>query len=195
MCKLLLGKGARVHDSANAPSGHLAIEVDEYGVATEDKDTGSMAFTTPADPHSEDAPLHVKEAAGAGSSAGQPASSSAGAPATDNAHAYMMSQDTKGICFSINEETLAFAIQSLVNNTLNTWHRRNTSYGNVRAPADPDFALRNLQANVDRANARSAARAPAGEDDAAEKFDIFSSSSGSAAQHGTGIWTPPSLEH
>eukprot|EP00959_Pyramimonas_sp_CCMP1952_P132960 2779721-Pyramimonas_sp.AAC.1 len=34
----------------------------------------------------------------------------------------------------------------------------------------------------------------AGADDAAEKLDIFTSSSGSAA-HGTGIWTLPSLEN
>eukprot|EP00959_Pyramimonas_sp_CCMP1952_P157057 3284337-Pyramimonas_sp.AAC.1 len=59
-----------------------------------------------------------------------------------------MSQDTKGMCFSTNEEKLAFTIQSLVNNTLITWHRRNTSYGNAPTPADQDFALRNLQAKV-----------------------------------------------
>eukprot|EP00959_Pyramimonas_sp_CCMP1952_P376881 7893965-Pyramimonas_sp.AAC.1 len=44
-----------------------------------------------------------------------------------------MSQDTKGIGFSINEETLAFAIQSLVNNTLRTWRRRNKSFGTTPA--------------------------------------------------------------
>eukprot|EP00959_Pyramimonas_sp_CCMP1952_P092070 1927001-Pyramimonas_sp.AAC.1 len=37
-----------------------------------------------------------------------------------NAHAYMMSQDAKGISFSIDEETLAFMIQSVVNNTMET---------------------------------------------------------------------------
>eukprot|EP00959_Pyramimonas_sp_CCMP1952_P298425 6242054-Pyramimonas_sp.AAC.1 len=37
MHELLLGKGARVFDFLKTPSGHLAIEVDEYGAATEDK--------------------------------------------------------------------------------------------------------------------------------------------------------------
>eukprot|EP00959_Pyramimonas_sp_CCMP1952_P428341 8971650-Pyramimonas_sp.AAC.1 len=32
---LLLGQGARVLDRMERPSGHLAIKVDEYGVATE----------------------------------------------------------------------------------------------------------------------------------------------------------------
>eukprot|EP00959_Pyramimonas_sp_CCMP1952_P402049 8424838-Pyramimonas_sp.AAC.1 len=36
---------------------------------------------------------------------------------------------------------------------------------------------------------------PAGGNDAAEKFDIFTPGSGSAAQHGTGIGTPPSVEN
>eukprot|EP00959_Pyramimonas_sp_CCMP1952_P093073 1947922-Pyramimonas_sp.AAC.1 len=36
---------------------------------------------------------------------------------------------------------------------------------------------------------------PVGGDDAAEKFDIFMSSSGSAAQRGTGMRAPPSLEN
>eukprot|EP00959_Pyramimonas_sp_CCMP1952_P305162 6386276-Pyramimonas_sp.AAC.1 len=39
--------------------------------------------------------------------------------------AHMMSQDTKGTCFSIDEETLAFTIQSLVINSMKTWRRRN----------------------------------------------------------------------
>eukprot|EP00959_Pyramimonas_sp_CCMP1952_P309889 6484681-Pyramimonas_sp.AAC.1 len=59
-----------------------------------------------------------------------------------------MSQDTKGISFSIDEETFAFTIQSLANNTLETWYRRNTSFGTDPTSADKDFALRNLQAKV-----------------------------------------------
>eukprot|EP00959_Pyramimonas_sp_CCMP1952_P362460 7590771-Pyramimonas_sp.AAC.1 len=90
-----------------------------------------MSFTITANPHCEDAPLLVKAAADTESVAGQPASSSAGTPAMSGAHACMMSQDTRGICFSINEETLAFTIQSLVNNTLKTWHRRNAPFGNA----------------------------------------------------------------
>eukprot|EP00959_Pyramimonas_sp_CCMP1952_P099769 2086181-Pyramimonas_sp.AAC.1 len=66
------------------PSGHLAIKVDEYGVATEDN--GSTAFTATANPHCEDTPPLVKEAADAEPAAGQPASSSAGAPAASDAH-------------------------------------------------------------------------------------------------------------
>eukprot|EP00959_Pyramimonas_sp_CCMP1952_P080295 1678149-Pyramimonas_sp.AAC.1 len=59
-------------------------------------------------------PLLVKEAADVELPAGQPASSSAGAPAISDARAYTMSQDTKGIRFSINEETFSYTIQSLV---------------------------------------------------------------------------------
>eukprot|EP00959_Pyramimonas_sp_CCMP1952_P077831 1626927-Pyramimonas_sp.AAC.1 len=103
MYKLLLGKGARVLDLMKTPAGHLALKVDEYGTATEDK--GSMSFTTTANPQREDAPLLVKETAGT-----EPA---AGTPAMSDAHTYMMSQETKGISFPINEETLAFTIQSL----------------------------------------------------------------------------------
>eukprot|EP00959_Pyramimonas_sp_CCMP1952_P162602 3399598-Pyramimonas_sp.AAC.1 len=89
----------------------MAIKVDECGVAAED--AGSTAFTVTANPHCEDMPLLVKGAADAEPTAGHPASSSAGAPATgDDAGAHMMSQDTKGIRFSINKETLAYAIQS-----------------------------------------------------------------------------------
>eukprot|EP00959_Pyramimonas_sp_CCMP1952_P431909 9045409-Pyramimonas_sp.AAC.1 len=73
MHELLLGKGARVLDLMKTPSGHLAIKVDEYGVAAEDN--GSMAFTATANPHCEGAPLLVKEAAGAEPTAVQPASS------------------------------------------------------------------------------------------------------------------------
>eukprot|EP00959_Pyramimonas_sp_CCMP1952_P191511 4004452-Pyramimonas_sp.AAC.1 len=72
-----------------------------------------MSFTIAAKSQCEDAPLLVKEAAEAEPAAGQPASCSAGAPAMSDAYAYMMSQDTKGISFSINEETFAFTIQSL----------------------------------------------------------------------------------
>eukprot|EP00959_Pyramimonas_sp_CCMP1952_P233515 4880599-Pyramimonas_sp.AAC.1 len=93
------------------PSGHLALQVDEYGSAAEDK--RSMSFTSTANPHCEDAPLLVKEAAGTEPVAGQPASSSAGTPAMSDAHAHMMSQDTKGISFAINEETLPSTIKSL----------------------------------------------------------------------------------
>eukprot|EP00959_Pyramimonas_sp_CCMP1952_P008639 180628-Pyramimonas_sp.AAC.1 len=64
-----------------------------------------MSFTIAANPQCEDAPLLVKEAAGAEPAAGQPAACSAGAPAIGGASAYMMSQGTKGISFSINEET------------------------------------------------------------------------------------------
>eukprot|EP00959_Pyramimonas_sp_CCMP1952_P066384 1385996-Pyramimonas_sp.AAC.1 len=73
MHELLRGKGARAFDLMKAPSGHLAIKVDECRAATEDKD----------------APLLVKEAADAEPTAGQCASSGAGAPATSDAHAYM----------------------------------------------------------------------------------------------------------
>eukprot|EP00959_Pyramimonas_sp_CCMP1952_P259562 5427077-Pyramimonas_sp.AAC.1 len=59
-----------------------------------------------------------------------------------------MSQDARGISFSMNEETFAFTIQSLVNNTLKTWHRRNASFGTAPASADKDFALRNLRAKI-----------------------------------------------
>eukprot|EP00959_Pyramimonas_sp_CCMP1952_P354114 7419086-Pyramimonas_sp.AAC.1 len=146
MYKVLLGKVARVFYLTKTPPGHPAIKVDEYGVAAEDN--GSTAFTITANLHREDAPLLVKEAADAGPTARQPASSSAGAPATSDAHAYMVSQDTKGIRFSSNEETFVYTIQSSVNNTLKTWHRRNTTYGNVPTLADQDFALRNLRAKV-----------------------------------------------
>eukprot|EP00959_Pyramimonas_sp_CCMP1952_P370806 7765947-Pyramimonas_sp.AAC.1 len=54
MYKLLLGKGVRVLDMMKTPSGHLAIKVDEYGAATEEK--GSMAVALAANPHCEDAP-------------------------------------------------------------------------------------------------------------------------------------------
>eukprot|EP00959_Pyramimonas_sp_CCMP1952_P051594 1078232-Pyramimonas_sp.AAC.2 len=54
MYKLLLGKGARVFDLMETPSGHLAIKFDERGAEAEDK--GSLAFTKTANPHSEDAP-------------------------------------------------------------------------------------------------------------------------------------------
>eukprot|EP00959_Pyramimonas_sp_CCMP1952_P144666 3027726-Pyramimonas_sp.AAC.1 len=86
------------------PSGHLALKVDEYGAATEDK--RSVSFTIMANSHCEDAPLLVKEAAGAEPAAGQPALYSAGTPAMSDARAYMMSQNAKGISFSINEERL-----------------------------------------------------------------------------------------
>eukprot|EP00959_Pyramimonas_sp_CCMP1952_P350685 7347365-Pyramimonas_sp.AAC.1 len=71
-----------------------------------------MSFTITANPQCEDAPVLVKEA-----SDPEPI---AGAPAVNGAHAYMMSQDTKGISFFINEETFTFTIQSLLNNALKT---------------------------------------------------------------------------
>eukprot|EP00959_Pyramimonas_sp_CCMP1952_P019630 414784-Pyramimonas_sp.AAC.1 len=92
------------------PPGHLALKVDEYGAATEDK--RSMSLTIAAKPHGENAALFVKEAPGTEPAAGQPALSSAGAPAKrSDAHAFMMSQETRGISLSINEETRAVAIQ------------------------------------------------------------------------------------
>eukprot|EP00959_Pyramimonas_sp_CCMP1952_P034990 732498-Pyramimonas_sp.AAC.1 len=62
-----------------------------------------MSFVFTANPHCEDAPLLVKEAADTEPVAGQPASSSAVTPAMSDARSYMPSQDTKGISFSINE--------------------------------------------------------------------------------------------
>eukprot|EP00959_Pyramimonas_sp_CCMP1952_P022549 474150-Pyramimonas_sp.AAC.1 len=123
------------------PSGHLALKVDEYGTATEGK--GSVSFNITANPQCEDAPLLVKEAADT-----EPET---GAPAMSDAHAYMMPQDTTGISFSINEETFAFTIQSLVCNTLKTWHCRGASFGTTPTSADQDFTLRNLQAKVSQA--------------------------------------------
>eukprot|EP00959_Pyramimonas_sp_CCMP1952_P426341 8929707-Pyramimonas_sp.AAC.1 len=90
------------------PSGHLALKADEYEMATEDQ--RSMSFTITTNPQCEEAPLLVKVVSGP-----EPI---AGAPAVNDAHAYMMSQDTKGISFSINNETFTFTIQSLVNYTM-----------------------------------------------------------------------------
>eukprot|EP00959_Pyramimonas_sp_CCMP1952_P282865 5912920-Pyramimonas_sp.AAC.1 len=61
-----------------------------------------MSFTITANPQCEGDPLLVKEASGP-----EPI---AGTPVVNDAHAHMMSQDTKGISFSLNEETLAFTI-------------------------------------------------------------------------------------
>eukprot|EP00959_Pyramimonas_sp_CCMP1952_P177409 3708248-Pyramimonas_sp.AAC.1 len=89
-----------------------------------------------------------------------------------------MSQDTKGVRFSINE-TLDCTIQSLMNNTLKTWHHRNTHFGSIPTPADQEFALRNLQAKVYQAIYEEGnkwippdvkAGTLAGVDDAAEKL-------------------------
>eukprot|EP00959_Pyramimonas_sp_CCMP1952_P152318 3186712-Pyramimonas_sp.AAC.1 len=63
MHELLLGKGAGALDSMKTPSGHLALKVDEFGTATEDK--RSMSVIIAADPRCEDAPLLVEEAADA----------------------------------------------------------------------------------------------------------------------------------
>eukprot|EP00959_Pyramimonas_sp_CCMP1952_P177247 3704959-Pyramimonas_sp.AAC.1 len=64
------------------------------------------------------------------------------------AHTYMMSPDTKGISSSINEEMFTFTIESLVDNTMQTWHRGNACFGTNPTSADKDFASRNLQAKV-----------------------------------------------
>eukprot|EP00959_Pyramimonas_sp_CCMP1952_P305264 6388258-Pyramimonas_sp.AAC.1 len=73
------------------------------------------------------------------------------------------------------------------------------SFGTAPTSSDKDFALRNWQAKIFQAIYEEGAkwtppdaqaRTPA--EDTAEKFDISTSSSGSAAQHGTGIWAPPS---
>eukprot|EP00959_Pyramimonas_sp_CCMP1952_P301622 6310798-Pyramimonas_sp.AAC.1 len=116
-------------------------------MATEDQ--GSMSFTITANPQCEEAPLLVKEVSDPEPIAGE--------PAVSDAHAYMMSQDTKGITFSINDEAFAFTIQILA------IYKEGTKW-----------ALPDAQAG-----------APAEEDEAGEMFDIFTSSSGSAAQHGT----------
>eukprot|EP00959_Pyramimonas_sp_CCMP1952_P030507 639568-Pyramimonas_sp.AAC.1 len=102
-----------------------------------------MSIAITANPQCEDGSLLVKEA-----SDPEP---TAGTPAVSDVHASMMSQDTGGISFSVEEETLAFTIQSLVNNTLKTCHRRNTSFGTNPTSADRDFALGNLQAKIYRA--------------------------------------------
>ncbi len=112
-----------------------------------------------------------------------------------DAHTCMMPQDTKGISFSVNEETLAFTILVFVNNILKTWHRRNASFGIIPTSADQDFASRNLRAKVHRAMCEDGGKwtppdktagAPAGVSDRAEKLDVFTSNSGSAA-HGAGV--------
>eukprot|EP00959_Pyramimonas_sp_CCMP1952_P192362 4022293-Pyramimonas_sp.AAC.1 len=84
------------------PSGHLAIKVDEHGVATEAN--CSTAFTAAAHPQCEEIPMLIKEVADVEPTAGHPASSNAGAPATSDARKYMMSQDARGISFPINED-------------------------------------------------------------------------------------------
>eukprot|EP00959_Pyramimonas_sp_CCMP1952_P206664 4321753-Pyramimonas_sp.AAC.1 len=138
MHKVLFGKGARVLDLMKTPSGHLALKADEYEMATEDQ--GSMSFTSTAIHQCEGARLLVKEASNP-----EPIG---GAPAVNDAHAYMMSRGTKGISFSINDETPTFTIQSLVNNPLKTWPYRNVSFGTTPTSADKDFAFRSLQANI-----------------------------------------------
>eukprot|EP00959_Pyramimonas_sp_CCMP1952_P193354 4043488-Pyramimonas_sp.AAC.1 len=68
------------------------------------------------------------------------------------------------------------------------------SFGTAPTSADKDFAFRNLQAKIYQAIYEEGAKwtppdaqagTPAEVDDTAEKFDIFTSSSSSAAQHGT----------
>eukprot|EP00959_Pyramimonas_sp_CCMP1952_P034342 719816-Pyramimonas_sp.AAC.1 len=89
--KVLLGRGARIFDRMKTPPGRLALKADEHEMATEDQ--GLMSFTTAANPQREEAPLLVAEA-----SDPEPI---AGAPAVNDARACMMSQDAKGISFSI----------------------------------------------------------------------------------------------
>eukprot|EP00959_Pyramimonas_sp_CCMP1952_P263010 5499836-Pyramimonas_sp.AAC.1 len=69
-----------------------------------------------------------------------------------------MSQNAKGICFPINEETLAFAVQSLAKVYL-------AICGECSEWTPPD-SMAETPAGVN-------AGTPAGEDDAADKFDIF----------------------
>eukprot|EP00959_Pyramimonas_sp_CCMP1952_P370813 7766048-Pyramimonas_sp.AAC.1 len=111
MDRPLHGKGARVLDLIKTPPRHLAVTVDESGVATEAD--GSAVLTIAASPRCEETPVLIKETADMEPSAGRPASSNAAPPAPMDAHAYMMSQDTRGISHSINEETPAYAIQSM----------------------------------------------------------------------------------
>eukprot|EP00959_Pyramimonas_sp_CCMP1952_P002752 56885-Pyramimonas_sp.AAC.1 len=137
---LFFGRGATVLHLMKTPSLHLAIKVDEYGDATEAN--GSTASTVTANPQCEEMPMLVKEVADAEPNAGQPASSNAGAPAASDARAFMMSQDSRGIRFSTNEESLSYAIQSLVNNAPKTWNRQAMVYqafyeeGSEWAPPD-----------------------------------------------------------
>eukprot|EP00959_Pyramimonas_sp_CCMP1952_P335252 7019844-Pyramimonas_sp.AAC.2 len=100
MYRVLFGKGARALDLMKTPSGHLALKADECETATENQ--GSMSFTITANNQCEEAPLLVKEAP-------DPEPIARTSVARD-ARAYMMSQDTKDISFSINEETFAFTI-------------------------------------------------------------------------------------
>eukprot|EP00959_Pyramimonas_sp_CCMP1952_P304999 6383180-Pyramimonas_sp.AAC.2 len=113
----------------------------------------------------------------------------------------MMSQDTKGIGYAINEETLSYSIQSMVDNTLKTWRRRSTLHSGKPTPADQDFAVGDLQAKVYQAihaegskwappnrhaGQPATAGQPAASSNAAEKYETYTSSSGSGA-HGTGF--------
>eukprot|EP00959_Pyramimonas_sp_CCMP1952_P152978 3200214-Pyramimonas_sp.AAC.1 len=83
MHKVLPGKGAGALDLMKTPPGHLALEADEYEMATEDQ--GSMSFTITANPPREEAPLLFKDV-----SDPEPI---AGALAVNDPHAYMMSQE------------------------------------------------------------------------------------------------------
>eukprot|EP00959_Pyramimonas_sp_CCMP1952_P107612 2249827-Pyramimonas_sp.AAC.1 len=69
------------------PSGHLAMQVDEYGAATEVN--GLTALTVTANPRCEETPALIEEVADAEPMAWQPACRNEGAPATDDAHANM----------------------------------------------------------------------------------------------------------
>eukprot|EP00959_Pyramimonas_sp_CCMP1952_P308006 6446265-Pyramimonas_sp.AAC.1 len=127
-----------------------------------------------------------------------------------------MSQDTRGIGHVIGEGTSVYAIQSMVDNALMTWRQKKTLYSCKPKPADPDFAVRNLQAKVYQAMCKEGSKwtppdshagqpatagQPAASSGTAERYDVYASSSaapvllGDSAALGTGIRTPPSLEN
>eukprot|EP00959_Pyramimonas_sp_CCMP1952_P257106 5372015-Pyramimonas_sp.AAC.1 len=90
-------------------------------------------------------PALIKETVDAVTIAGQPASSSAGPPAPMGADALMMSQDTRGMNHSIIQGTFAFAIQSTVENALETWRRRDAAHSGKPSVVDQDFAARDCR--------------------------------------------------
>eukprot|EP00959_Pyramimonas_sp_CCMP1952_P027862 584452-Pyramimonas_sp.AAC.1 len=147
-----------------------------------------MSFTTMANPLCEDAPPLAQEAAGA-----EPA---AGTPAMSDAYAYMMSQDIKGISFSIIEETLAFTIQpgiaGIRPSELSPPRPTRTS---PCATCRRSYVRPFHEGGNEWTPPDAKAGSPAEGDDAAERLDLFTSSSGFAAQYFAGIWTPPPLEN
>eukprot|EP00959_Pyramimonas_sp_CCMP1952_P101572 2125083-Pyramimonas_sp.AAC.1 len=164
-------KGARVLDLMKTPSGHLALKVDEYGAATEDK--GSMSFTISASPQCEDDPLLVKEAYDP-----QPA---AGAPAMIDARTY---------------DVTGYQGHQLVHQRGDV-HVHDPVFGELHLEDLASQEYAKIYQAIHEEGAKSTppdaqAGTPAEGDDAAEKFEFVTSSSGSAAQHGAGIWTPPS---